>query len=243
MIQYPTSSIGLNYSCYDLVLNKSVEQLKTEQKEFIRHQLNSIDPTKTNTVVFIGHQPLIYFRFDRNDTNHLPLLDDIYDLTKQYQTNINFHYICADFHNFEEGIITKNYSDTEYPFRIQQLIFGTGGSNWLYNRTDPTKTMLEKDESGIEKEIIRTQSKKFKGYTYSMMNRYTSIKEKEPYNIPSPDYSLPHLKVHGYGVIIIDENGLTYEFIPIKSDDSSFIPWKNKYLKYKNKYLTLKNNL
>ena len=206
-------------SCYDRVLNKTAEQLIKEQYDFIRTQLNSLNPKLTNTVVFFGHEPLITFRFKKDGPiEHLSLLDNLFDLTKDLHEFYQFNYICADFHNFEEGYIEKIYSDNKV-FRIHQLVFGTGGITKLDERFNPNKDN-------------RTNPDNYNCFMYKMMNRYSSYKEPE-------DYTVPPKQSNGYGEIIINGEGLNYNFIPI--DPEKYSVWKEKYLKYKNKYLSLKN--
>ena len=53
-------------TCYDKVINKSPREIIIEQKLLIAKQLKSLDSKYTNTVIFIGHKPLITFRFKTN---------------------------------------------------------------------------------------------------------------------------------------------------------------------------------
>jgi len=215
---------GKRDTCYERLLLKTPQQLISEQRVFIKKQIKSLDPKITNTVVFIGHEPLLPFKFkNKNEKDEYPasilsLLNDIYKLTEKLDKSIQLHYICADFHNFEEGYITKPYYNGNM-FKIHQLIFGTGGNNNLDDRYNP--------------DINRTNPKNFNGFFYDMQHRYGS-------NKPLLDYSINPLKTFGYGEIIIDEFGLTYNFISTSNETSE---WKNKYLKYKNKYLKHNYNL
>lgn len=213
-------------TCYDKVINKSPSQIIEEQTIFITEQLKSLNPTYTNTVIFIGHEPLITFRFKTNKIGKtknpkiLSLLNDIYELTKGLHEIYNFHYICADFHNFEESIITKEYDTTGKSFKIHQLVFGTGGVSKLDPRYNPTSERINPDN--------------FNGFNYNMQNRYSSDEDVQ-------DYSMPHINSNGYGEITIDKDGLKYKFYPIVQD--TMIDFKNKYLKYKKKYLEIKKNI
>lgn len=210
-------------TCYDKVINKSPLQIIKEQKLFIAEQLKSLDPKYTNTVIFIGHEPLITFKFKTNKINQvenlkiLSLLNDIYELTNDLHKIYNFNYICSDFHNFEEAIITKPYINDEI-FKIHQLVFGTGGITNLDSRYKPS--------------IERNNPDNFNGFSYNMQHRYSS-------DDPLLDYSIPPIKSNGFGEITIDECGLKYKFIPINLTKVDI--WKHKYLKYKNKYVLLKN--
>ena len=205
-------------TCYDRVMNKSAQQLIEEQYAFIRAQLQSLNPSITNTVVFFGHQPLLTFKFKKDGpVKILSLLNDIFDLTKDLHDLYQFNYICADFHNFEEAYIEKKYSDNKV-FKIHQLIFGTGGKEELDERFNPDIN-------------DRLNPNNFDCFTYNMQNRYSSF--SRPLNLSV----LPKIS-NGYGEIIIDEKGLNYNFISI--DPEKNIEWKQKYLKYKNKYLSLK---
>jgi hypothetical protein len=209
-------------TCYDRVINKSANDLIKEQYAFISKQLKSLNPETTNTVVFFGHQPLITFRFKKGKpSKNLLLLDHIFNLTKGLHKQYQFNYICADFHNFEEAYIEKKYPDNKV-FKIHQIVFGTGGKTELDERYNP----YNED---------RCDPTNFDGYLYDMQNRYSSYTE------PEYDFSIPPKKSNGYGEIIIDENGLNYNFIPINPDGIS--NWKNKYFKYKNKYLNLKSTV
>jgi len=204
-------------TCYERVINKTANQIIEEQKEFIRNQLLLLNKDNTNTVVFIGHEPLITFRFKKKSSiGYLSLLDDIYELTKGMHEYFNFHYICADFHNFEEANIIKPYTGGIKDFKIQQLVFGTGGKKDLDERFNPTKD---------------NRSDLINGFKYDMIHRYSS---DEPFFC----YDTKPLHVNGYGEITIGVDGLGYKFIPLENKQQE---WKMKYLKYKNKYIKLLN--
>jgi hypothetical protein len=222
-------------SCYERVLGRTPDQLVVEQEIFIINQLKSLDKKNTNTVIFFGHEPLITHRFKKEGPlDNLKLLDILYELTKGFHEDYKFNYICADFHNFEEAYITKPYGMTDFkPFKIHQLVFGTGGIDKLDDRYNPLKG---------------DRSERINGFRYEMINRYGSDE-------PILDFSVQPKFLNGYGEIIINSEGLKYNFLSIEPDsnpgkpqkDTGGIPgtryWENKYLKYKNKYLQHKNNI
>jgi hypothetical protein len=205
-------------TCYERVINKTPGQLINEQHNFIKEQLKNINPEITNTIVFFGHEPLLTFKFENEKpSNILPLLNEIFNLTKDLDERIKLNYICADFHNFEEAYITKKYNNGKV-FKIHQLIFGTGGKTILDERYNPNIN-------------DRTNPNNFNGFKYEMQLRYGSDQ-------PILSNSYDPLHSNGYGEITIDKEGLKYNFIAVQPDMKNI--WKNKYLKYKKKYLILK---
>jgi len=215
------SLIDQKNTCYERVINKTPTQLINEQNFFIKEQLKNINPNITNTVIFVGHEPLLTFKFINDEPSKiLPLLNELFNFTRDLDERIQLNYICADFHNFEEAYITKKYNNGK-EFRIHQLVFGTGGKTNLDDRFNPNINN-------------RTNPNNFNGFTYNMQLRYGSDQ-------PKLSNSYNPLHSNGYGEITIDEEGLKYNFIAVQPNKEN--SWKNKYLKYKNKYLYMKSQL
>jgi len=194
-------------SCYERVINKTQDELIVEQEIFIKNQLASLNNINTNTVIFFGHEPLITYRFKKEGPlEPLKLLDILYRLTKNMHKDYQFNYICADFHNYEEAFITKPYDDLD-EFKIHQLVFGTGGVTKLDDRYNPLKG---------------DRSERINGFRYEMINRYGSDEEPLGFSV-NPKY------LHGYGEIIINSEGLKYNFLSIEPSSEKAKSQKDVY--------------
>jgi len=116
----------MNDQCYLQTINKSALTLQQEQKHFIETTLME---TLTNNiynckqVIFYGHEPLYLLKPKKsNTTNHV--IDDLINIIfneKNKYPNINFTWICADYHSYQHSTISDGNNT------ITQLVFGTGG--------------------------------------------------------------------------------------------------------------------
>ncbi len=236
-------SHGINdtNSCYYSVLNKNVSNLKDEQNKFI---VSTLEITKNkllniSNVVFFGHEPLFTFKEKKGIKQPSINLELLEILFKNKPLNVNFYWICADYHIYQNSLITQKSNSKQ---KISQWIFGTGGG--------------ELDVPGSSNFM-------------EINNYNLKIEPNIVFNIHNDDISKKFNKVYGvnkfgYGEIIFDLCSVTHKFILSNYKDNEvyivkkkqkidgggacnnnyknnyLCNYKDKYIKYKTKYIELK---
>lgn len=120
--------------CYELFLGneiESIESLRNYQNEFI---YNSIRENRNiKNLIMVGHHPITGFKMKKNKNklmNDIPnfynVLRDIYKLNDA--ENINYYYLCADYHSYQSGDVVLRMNDGSGEMKIRQYICGTGGT-------------------------------------------------------------------------------------------------------------------
>jgi hypothetical protein len=233
--------------CIKETLGKNINDLQCEQNEFITNTLKFIETKvyKIKSVIFYGHQPLIYTK-DNNMTEIKkidPLLILLFDEIKKYD-NINFYWICADYHVY----LNSKIVDQDNGKFIEQWIFGTGGGE------------LDELIDTYQMNYILNYNNKIKNFQYQILENNIFDNNNNSIIIKNKDKVIRGASKFGYGEIILNIDNITHKFIMSKFcyDDTSKqnkkdkknktkddltkdgINHKNKYLKYKNKYLKLK---
>ena len=233
--------------CIKETLGKNIKDLQCEQNEFIKNTLKFIEIQvyKIKSVIFYGHQPLIYTK-DNNMTEIKkidPLLSLLFDEITKYD-NINFYWICADYHVY----LNSKIVDQDNGKFIEQWIFGTGGGE------------LDELIDKYQMDLILNYGNKTKKIQYQILEN--NIFDHNNHQVIIKDINQDKLirgaSRFGYGEIILNIDSITHKFIVSKfcydstlkkknkqnkiKDDSitDEINHKKKYLKYKNKYLKLK---
>ena len=234
-----------NNTCYFDAIGKNIMELKQQQNNFIINTLKTIINNSLyniSNVIFFGHEPLLTHKYSK-PTFIKELLELLFEEKKKYQ-DINFYWICADYHIYQNTIIT----DLENNNQIHQWIFGTGGG--------------ELDNLGILDHFIYLN--KFK------VNILPNIVYNSSGINISEEYMYYGVNKYGYGDITINMSTITHKFIQSDFDYSKINNTKknkkvnennkinntyentnneikinndeikNKYLKYKHKYLNLK---
>ena len=228
--------------CIKETLGKNINDLRCEQNQFIINTLKFIKTSvyKIKNVIFYGHQPLIYTK-DKDMIEIIKidsLLDLLFDEIKKYD-NINFYWICADYHVYLNSRIVQ----TDNGKFIEQWIFGTGGGE--------LDILIDK----YEMDYILNYNNKIKNFQYKILenntfdynnNNIIDIKDK------NNDKVIRGESKFGYGEIILNVDNITHKFIMSKFcyDNTSTKKdkkekekkdfFKIKYFKYKEKYLQLK---
>lgn len=226
-----SSDINDNNSCYKPVLNKNINTLKQEQNAFIASTLKLIENKIYNIsdVVFFGHEPLLTFKQNK-ETKMTLIITDLLEILfeeKNKYTDTRFHWICADYHVYQNSIV---FNKSEPKLNITQWIFGTGGGKLdkLVNDTDL-------DIGNYELKILPNIVFDSKGSNVS--DKFNDINGLDRF---------------GYGEITFDLCTVTHKFILTDFDystnkkggsvnNTTSFDYKSKYLKYKNKYIGLKN--
>ena len=221
-------------SCYGSTLNKSITDLKQEQNNFI---VNTLKITKNkllniSNVVFFGHEPLFTFKEKKgiNEPSiNLELLNILFD---EKYSNLNFFWICADYHIYQNSTITSKSNPKQ---KISQWIFGTGGGE-LDNTVNTNFMEINDYNLNIEPNIVSNSN-----------NNDISNKFNKEIGV----------KKFGYGEITFDLCSVTHKFI--LSDYNSHENYDGKklkieggsinnnhmekYIKYKTKYSKLKKQI
>lgn len=234
---YDTKKITDDNSCYEKILSKNIDELITNQGLFIENTLDKILRDlnlKVKRVIFFGHEPLITYKYkqkkDLEKTNILDnLLNILFEKKLEYK-DVNFHWICADYHIYQNGNITST-NEKYKNLNISQLIFGTGGAeldepskNNNYELKEYKLNILKNEAyepNGNKIELNTNGINKF-GYgeiEFTLDNMY------HKFIMPDYNYSQNNDIIYGSSV-----GGYNSDF------------YKAKYLKYKNKYIQLKKN-
>lgn len=204
-------------SCYKSSLNINIDKLREDQEIFLLKTLDMINDKIYNikNVVFFAHEPLITFK-NKNDVNTCSikssLLKTLFDVKIKYDDK-EFYWICADYHIYQNAIITHKLKPGQ---KITQWIFGTGGGELDKVPTINTHTVEQYKLEILQNVIFNSDDVDIS----SQFNTFGIAK-------------------HGYGEIIFDFCSITHKFISIDNTVNNNI-YKTKYLKYKTKYNELK---
>jgi len=121
--------------CYNIFLSEnfeSIDNVKEYQYNLIFQKINQYNAIGSiKNLIIIGHQPITGIKYKDgvkqpplNDIPYFkPVLLEIYNLLGN---EINYFYLCADLHLYQEGIITLKNEQKE--MKIKQFIVGTGGT-------------------------------------------------------------------------------------------------------------------
>lgn len=247
IIYLDTSLYGPDFnddnSCYKSTLNIDIDELRMRQNEFISETLEKINKKiyNINSVIFFAHDPLFTFKNKKKKQNmslvNTQLLKKLFDEKTKYN-KVEFYWICADYHIYQNSIITNN----AYPGHvIKQWIFGTGGGDL---DKPPTTNICEENDNKLE--ILPNIVVNSAGLDISHEFDTFGV-EKYGYGEISFDFcSVSHKFIQtdfmsgggigneigigfGIGNEIGNENGIGIG-----------INYKSKYLKYKSKYVELK---
>ena len=110
--------------CYNELKGKDQKTLVVEQGLFIKRAVKEF---QGQNIIVVGHYPLFYEKVKKknriyvteNSEDFIKILFDIND-------GRNMYYLCADYHVYEEGIVTIIKDGVEK--KIHQYIIGTGGT-------------------------------------------------------------------------------------------------------------------
>ena len=110
--------------CYNELKGKDQRTLVVEQGLFIKRAVKEF---QGQNIIIVGHYPLFYEKVKKknriyvteNSEDFIKILFDIND-------GRNMYYLCADYHVYEEGIVSIIKDGVEK--KIHQYIVGTGGT-------------------------------------------------------------------------------------------------------------------
>ena len=157
--------------CYNIFLSEnfeSIEEVKEYQYNLIFQKINQYNAIGSiKNLIIIGHQPITGIKYKDgvkqpplNDIPYFkPVLLEIYNLLG---SEINYFYLCADLHLYQEGLITLKNEEEQKEMKIKQFTVGTGGTelddavpeniNFVFSsETIDYKMISSKQECGILK--------------------------------------------------------------------------------------------
>jgi len=157
--------------CYNIFLSENFENIdnvKEYQYNLIFQKINQYNAIGSiKNLIIIGHQPITGIKYKDgvkqpplNDIPYFkPVLLEIYNLLG---SEINYFYLCADLHLYQDGLITLKNEEEQKEMKIKQFIVGTGGTelddavpeniNFVFSsETIDYKMISSKQECGILK--------------------------------------------------------------------------------------------
>jgi len=128
--------------CYNIFLKENMDT-----KTLIRRQENFIekciqDNKTVENIIIIGHHPIIYIKVKESKSkeskketekspkvlNDIPAFINVLKMIKRTaDKNTQFHYLCADLHLFQKGVVTIDKGHSSEMI-VNQYIVGTGGT-------------------------------------------------------------------------------------------------------------------
>jgi hypothetical protein len=218
----------------NLIIDKSIEEqlefLKQRQYKIIKDYLSN---NKYKNIIVCAHHPLIGFKNQivKNELSNGKMKTkvkgglDIYNVAL-YELFLdllslhaeNFYYLCADIHNYQQGIVTIHNLDKT--INIKQYIVGTGG-------TDLDDDYNEKYKSNYGVDIVLSD-------TESVLTANIIVKDSI-----SLTYELQK-HFSNYGFIVVEINNLsdiTVDIVVVSNKGGN----KSKKLKHSFRLKTRKN--
>jgi hypothetical protein len=118
-------------------------RLQERQRAYVIGAINSF---QGQNLILIGHNPIIYEKRKKGDAlfqidSGVEFTDMIFDIIQTpHYDNLNIYYLCADYHQYEEGIVTIQKGDQS--IKIHQYIAGMGGTK--LDEYNPKKSQFDK---------------------------------------------------------------------------------------------------
>ena len=122
--------------CYKFFLQRTlseytVESLREYQLGLIIKTITKYEGGYIKNLILIGHHPIIGLKIKDGNSGRIndiiefdKVLKEIYS---RLMDNVNYFYLCADVHLYQEGNIVIKIDETQQ-MKIQQYIVGTGGT-------------------------------------------------------------------------------------------------------------------
>ena len=115
----------------------TIKNVRELQKKRVEAFVDTLDEGRLKNIIVVGHHPMVCFKTDEvkdtgritetlvmNELNHL-YFNSIYSKLKKNK-RINYFYLCADLHQYQEGDIHMSIATDEV--LVKQYVAGTGGS-------------------------------------------------------------------------------------------------------------------
>ena len=149
------------YFLQSILSEYTVEKLREYQQGLI---INTIKKYKdVNNLILIGHHPIIGLKNKSGEDTRINDIIEFDNVLKEIYSilmdNVNYYYLCADVHLYQEGNIVIKIDDTQ-TMNINQYIVGTGGTD-LDNCPikSPSEIKIDDDDRLITYTITRCEKK------------------------------------------------------------------------------------
>jgi predicted MPP superfamily phosphohydrolase len=185
--------------CYNIFLSENFENIdnvKEYQYNLIFQKINQYNAIGSiKNLIIIGHQPITGIKYKDgvkqpplNDIPYFkPVLLEIYNLLG---SEINYFYLCADLHLYQDGLITLKNEEEQKEMKIKQFIVGTGGTelddavpeniNFVFSsETIDYKMISSKQECGILKCEVDGLEPKFEFISIEQKGGRKKTKKRE----------------------------------------------------------------
>jgi hypothetical protein len=126
-----------SFKCYNKLIEiSSIQEMITNQKQYIEQQIREKMTNNIKNIVIIGHHPILYQKIKNNKLVFPSLGEGVIDLFMESiykkvieKTNypIKYYYLSSDLHQYQNGTI--QITDKYNTINIEQYIVGTGGAN------------------------------------------------------------------------------------------------------------------
>ena len=117
--------------------------LQERQRAYVIGAINSF---QGQNLILIGHNPIIYEKRKKGDAlfqldSGVEFTDMLFDIIQTpHFDDLNIYYLCADYHQYEEGIVTIQKGGQS--IEINQYIAGMGGTK--LDEYNPKKAQFDK---------------------------------------------------------------------------------------------------
>ena len=126
--------VGKYLPCYNVFLDKvyTVEELRAYQLDLIMKTLTKYNDGEIKNLIIIGHHPIIGLKIKKEDDSArindiIPFDNVLKEIYSRLNDTVNYFYLCADVHLYQEGEIVIKIDDIQ-TMKIKQYIVGTGGT-------------------------------------------------------------------------------------------------------------------
>jgi hypothetical protein len=129
-----SEDVGKYLPCYNVFLDKeyTVEELRAYQLDLIMKTLTKYNDGEIKNLIIIGHHPIIGLKIKKEDDSArindiIPFDNVLKEIYSRLKDTVNYFYLCADVHLYQEGEIVIKIDDIQ-TMKIKQYIVGTGGT-------------------------------------------------------------------------------------------------------------------
>ena len=126
--------VGEYLPCYNYFLQRTfttAEELRAYQLGLIIETLTKYNDIKIKNLIIIGHHPIIGLKIKKGvdaRINDIMRFDNVLkEIYSRLKDTVNYFYLCADVHLYQEGDIFIKIDDIQ-TMMIKQYIVGTGGT-------------------------------------------------------------------------------------------------------------------
>ena len=126
------------FKSLSILMIKKIRQLELHKLRSRFEELKSnLNDSQLQNLIICGHEPIVSRRYkikkntDVKDTllpEGIQLLNQLYDMASQSNNNVKKYYLCADVHQYQEGIVNIINNQNIRSHEIHQFVVGVGGT-------------------------------------------------------------------------------------------------------------------